>query len=181
MVKKQNPVWIELVQLIPIVSLALPFILAGGVDLGRAGTGFVIGALLAVPVTAVVARRYLLNPILVGTNLWLWLGAVAFQLPLRPVAAWLTETQAVGLFIAALGVGIVATFTSPQGYVACAKADPRWVRRASLGLLALTVVTVGWSWVFRHDVRLGGGLPFIVLNLARRGMCLCAPRPNEST
>lgn len=179
MVKDQNPAWVELVQLVPIVSFALPFILAGGVDLARAGAGFLIGALLAVPVTAVVARRYLLNPILVGTNLWLWLGAIAFQLPLRPVAAWLTETQAVGLFVAALAVAIVATLTSSHGYVACAGADPRWVRRASLGLLALTVVMVGWAWVFRHDVRLGGGLPFIVLNVARRVMCLRAPRPGK--
>jgi hypothetical protein len=179
MATKKNPAWVELLQLVPIVSFAFPFILEGSVDLSRAATGFLIAALLTIPATgAVLVRRHLLNPILVGTNLWLWLGAVAFSVPLRPLAAWLSQIQAVGLFVAALGVGIIALLRSPHGYVACESFDARWVRRTSVGLLLLTVVAVGWAWVFRDDIRLGGGLPFILLNVARRAMCLRAPRPD---
>jgi hypothetical protein len=172
----RNPAWAELLQLVPIISLALPFIVEGRVDLGRAGSGFLIGALLTIPVSvAVVLRRHLLNPILLGTGLWLWLGAVAFNLPAPPLVAWLGQTQAFGLFVAALGVGLAATILSPQGYIACYSSDQRWIRHASIKLLQLTLLLVGWAWLFRHNIRLGGGLPFIVLNVARRVLARRAP------
>jgi len=92
-----------LLQLVPIISLALPFIVEGRVDLGRAGSGFLIGALLTIPVSAaVVLRKHLLNPILLGTGIWLWLGAVAFKLPAhRLQPGW--ANPGVRLFVAALG------------------------------------------------------------------------------
>jgi hypothetical protein len=176
MATSRNPAWAEAVQLVPIITLALPFILAGKVELGRAGWGFLLGAILSVPISALVlARGKLLNPILVGTALWLWLGALAFQVPLQPLARWLAETQAFGLFAAAFLVGLVATFLFPQGYIACASDDRRWVRRASLVLLGFTAVVVAWTWIFRDNVRLGGGLPFIALNLVRRIVARRAP------
>ncbi len=172
----KNKAWAELVQLVPIVSLALPFIVSGSVDLSRARSGFLLAAALSVVVSIVVLlARQLLNPILVGTGLWLCLGALAFGLPIRGVASWLVDTQAFGLFAAAWAVGLVATFAFRYGYVACSNANARWIRQASLGLLALTSVCVAWAWVFRHEIRLGGGLPFIVLNVARRLACRRAP------
>ncbi len=172
----RNPAWAELLQLLPIISLAFPFIVAGKVDLSRAAPGFLLGALLALPISiAVLWRGHRLNPILVGTNLWLWLGLAAFYVPFPALTAWLIETQAFSLFALVLGVGIVATFWFPSGYVACASADPRWSKRLSLGLLGLTVVIVVWAWLFRQDIRLGGGLPFIILNITRRVICRKAP------
>jgi hypothetical protein len=169
MVTRRNGVWAELVQLVPIICLALPFIVAGKVDISRAGSGFLLGALLTIPISAVVVlRKHLLNPILVGTGLWLWLGAIAFTIPVPALNAWLVQTQAFGLFVAAFVAGLAATILSPQGYVAYRSSDPRWIRKASFGLLGLTVVILCWAWMFRHDIRLGGGLPFIVLNLGRR-------------
>jgi len=176
MATRRNAVWAELVQLVPIISLAFPFIVEGKVDISRAGTGFLIGALLTIPISAmVVQRKHLLNPILVGAGLWLWLGALAFNLPVAPLAAWLVQTQAFGLFVAALAVGLTAILISPHGYIACRSSDPRWIKRASLGLLGLTLVILCWAWLFRHDIRLGGGLPFIVLNIARRVLGRRAP------
>lgn len=172
----RNPAWAEAVQLLPVITLALPFILAGRVDLARAGWGFLLGAVLAVAISAIVVMRgKLLNPILVGTALWLGLGAIAFQVPVAPLADWLAKTQAFGLFVAAFAVGLMATLFFPQGYIASGSSDRRWIRRASLGLLALTAVAVAWTWIFRSNVRLGGGLPFIVLNLARRLVARQAP------
>jgi hypothetical protein len=93
----------------------------------------------------------------------------------EPLARWLIETQAFGLFLAAFAVGAIATFCFPHGYVACASSDGRWIRRASLGLLGFTAIVVLWAWMFRNNVRLGGGLPFIALNLARRIVARRAP------
>ena len=177
MVTRKNPAWAELVQLVPVVSLALPFILVGSVDLQRAGTGFLVAALLSLPVMAFIRiRQQLQNPILLGTALWLWLGALGFNVPVDAVAEWLTQTQAFGLFVGALAVGLVATFRWRYGYIACQSTDTVWIRRASFTLLGLTLVTVIWAWLFRHDIRLGGGLPFIALNMARRALHLKAPQ-----
>jgi hypothetical protein len=172
----RNPAWAELLQLVPILTLAFPFIVAGEVDLGRANLGFLAGALLSVPIALVVARRQCLqNPILIGTNLWLWLGAIGFNAHVTGLMAWLVRTQAFGLFVAVLGVGLVSAWLLPNGFVACRSDDTRWLRRASLGLLGLTMASVVWSWIFRDNIRLGGGLPFIVLNVARRVLSLRAP------
>lgn len=176
MTTSRNPVWAELVQLVPVIVLAFPFILAGKVDLARAGAGFLVGAILTVPISAVVvARGKLLNPILLGTALWLWLGAIAFRMHVEPLAGWLLQTQAFGLFVAAFAVGLGATFFLRHGYVACNSSDRGWNRRASLGLLGFTAVVVLWAWLFRNNVRLGGGVPFIALNLARRIVARRAP------
>lgn len=176
MVRRRVSVWAELIQLLPVITLAFPFIVAGRVDLGRAGPGFLLGAVLAVVVSAlVVLRKHLLNPILVGTAAWLWVGAVAFYVPVPVLWSWLVATQAFGLFACAWLAGAAATWGSPWGYVACRSADPSWNRKASLMLLALTTVACVWAWAFRHDIRLGGGLPFIVLNVARRLLGRRAP------
>ena len=176
MVPRRNAVWAELVQLVPIISLAFPFIVAGKVDISRAGSGFVIGALLTIPISAVVLlRKQLLNPILLGAGLWLCLGAVAFIVPVPPITEWLVQTQAFGLFAAALVTGIMTTLFSSHGFVACRSTRPHWIRKASIGLLAIVIVILCWAWVFRHNIRLGGGLPFIVLNVARRVLGLRAP------
>lgn len=169
MATRKNPIWIELVQLLPIISFAFPFIVEGRVELARAGTGFLIGALLTLPVVVVVAAlKHVFNPILVGVGLWLWLGALAFQLDLEGVKGVLVSSQASGMFVAAFAVGAIATFSSPHGYVGCRTDDPVWLRRTSLGLLALTALATAFSFLMRHDIRLGGGVPFIVLNVARR-------------
>jgi len=174
------PVWAEAIQLLPILSLAFPFIVQGSVDLARAGSGFALGALLTIPVSVAVRwRGHPLNPILIGTGLWLWLGAAAFLVPVEAVAAWLARTQAFGLFVAALGAGLLTTFASRWGYVACPSSDSTWTRRASYGLLGATVLAVACAWLLRNDIRLGGGLPFITLNVLRRVLVARAPHANR--
>lgn len=176
----RNPPWIELVQLVPVVTLALPFIAKGDVDLSRAGSGFLVAALLTIPVTGLVLyRRGTLNPILLGTALWLWLGALAFNLPIEPLRAALVEAQGFGLFVGVFVVALVASIASPAGFIGCRHPDAAFVRRSSLTLLGLAIVALAWSWLFRQNIRLGGGLPFIVLNVARRVLIVRAPmRPS---
>lgn len=174
---RPNPPWAELIQLVPSIVLAFSFIVGGEVDLAAAGPLFAAAALLAVPISVlVVVRGYALNPILVGAALWLWVGAVAFQWPVPAVAAWLSESQATGLFVAAGLVGVVATVASRGGYVGVRHPDHTWVRRSSLVLLAVTAFAILWAWEYRTNVRLGGGVPFIVVNVVRRVLVARAPR-----
>jgi hypothetical protein len=177
---QRTPIWLELVQLVPVVTLALPFIVAGKTDLSHAGVSLLVAALLTLPVTGVVLwQKGVLNPILVGTALWLWVGAAAFQLPIASLASFLGEAQGFGLFLGVAVVGVATTFLSSDapppfgalarsGFIGARHPDAGWVRRSSLILLALAFVALGCSWVLRHDIRLGGGLPFIALNVVRR-------------
>ncbi len=172
----RRAIWAELVQLIPVISLALPFIVQGTVDLRKAGVGFAVAAVLSVLVTLVVALRgYLVNPILIGAACWLWVGAIGFVVPVAPLRVLIAETQAAGLFLGALVAGAVSLYVSPYGYVACRTRDRQWVRDSSWWLLVATALALVWSWWFRSDIRLGGGLPFIALNAGRRLLCRFAP------
>lgn len=178
---RQNPIWLELVQLVPIVTLALPFIVAGRIDLASTGSRLVGAALLTLPISGLVVwRKGILNPILIGTALWLWLSAGAFLLPASSLFVWLSEAQAAGLFMGVAVTGIGTTFASPHGFIGARHPDARCVRRASLLLLALAFVTLGYSWFLRHHVRAGGGLPFIALNVVRRVLIRRSLSPRSS-
>ncbi len=171
-----NPAWVEVVQLVPIVTLASSFLVSGEVDLARAAPLFLLAAGLGVAITALVLwRRYLLNPILVGANLWLVLGAAVFATGWVQGSGWVAEARAAGLFACAAAVGVATHAFSPFRYLGARSSDPAWLTRASLGLFALTVAAVAWSWGFRADLRIGGGLPFIAVNVARRVLIARAP------
>ncbi len=166
----------EVIQLVPILCLAAPFIVRGDVDLAQAGVGFLVGSALFVAITAIVVTRGgVLNPILVGTGLWLVAGAIAWGLPLAELRQPLERAQGFGLFATVLAVGALTTWRSSQGFVGCRHPDRAFVRRASLALLGVAAAAAAWAFVFRADVRLGGGLPFIVLNVARRLLIRRAP------
>ena len=169
--KSQNPVWIELVQLLPVISLALPFIVRGEVDLARAASGFLLGATLFVTVSWLVLHvKGVLNPILVGTGIWLVLGALAFNVPLESLASRISSTQGFSLFAVIVVVGLATMLASPEGFIGYRGADVAWIRRTSLVLLAVAIAAAAVAFRFRSDIRIGGGLPFIVLNVARRAL-----------
>lgn len=161
----------EVVQFVPVITLASSFIVAGGVDLGRAGTLFVISAALAVIITvALVIQKARLNPVLLGTNLWLVIGALAFGIPISPLADVVGSLQAAGLFATILIMGVAMTLTRPTGFIGMPHRTPATVRKLSIALLGLTAAILVWSYLFIDNIRLGGGLPFIVLNVTRRVM-----------
>ncbi len=160
---------VELVQLVPILTLASSFIVAGQVDLERASALFTVSAALAVVITTALAvARAPLNTVLLGTDLWLLLGAVAFGVPVGPLAAALGRLQGAGLFACVLLTGLVLSAAAPRGFLGLAAENGRRRRAGSLALLLLTAGALAWSAAFVDDIRLGGGLPFIALNVSRR-------------
>lgn len=159
----------EVIQFAPILTLASTFVVSGEVDLERAATLFVVAAGEAVMITAaLLAVRARFNPVLLGTNLWLILGAAGYGLPIEPLADVLGRFQAAGLFACALAVGGLLTAVSPTGYIGVELPERRTVLAGSVILLALTAAALAWALIFADNVRLGGGLPFILLNVTRR-------------
>ncbi len=160
---------LELLQFVPILAFALPFMTAGAVDLSAAAPGFVRATVLA---AAVMGLLHVLdhpqNPIHLATNAWLLGGAVAFTLPIGPVAGFYGDWGALGLF-AVVGVwGLGQLGTGQGGFLLGRTATTRQLRVLTPAMIVLTAAAIAWAWVFRDNLRVGGGLPFIALNVVRR-------------
>lgn len=161
----------DAVQFVPVITLASSFVFSGEVHLERAGTLFVIAGVGAVVINGVLLfMKVQLNPVLVGANLWLCMGALAFGFALDGMAGVLAQLQAGGLFACVLLVGIAFTAVRPTGYIGMQHPNPATVKKMSIILLILTGAILTWSLVHVENIRLGGGLPFIILNLTRRVM-----------
>lgn len=163
-------VLLELLQFVPIVLFAAPFLVEGQVDLSAAGQAFVMSTLTAVIVLWRTRQLgFPLNPILVGADAWLFVGALAFSVPLPPLVSWIALTQGFGLFVSIVAALSISSALGPRRAVGVT-GDDRTIRRASLGLVTLAVVLAVWAFYWRHDLRIGGGLPFIGLNVTRRAL-----------
>ncbi len=159
---------VEIVQLVPIISFAFPFVVAGQVDLSAAGGAFGVGAGLAALVIGGLAwRKVPQNPILVGCGIWLAIGALAYA-AVPPLEALIAEVQAASLFAVILATGAGYTAAAEGGYLGPGL-SPEAARKGSIALLVLSAIALGWS-LYARDIRLGGGLPFILLNISRRVM-----------
>lgn len=170
--KRPPEVVLELSQFVPILSFAVPFMATGSVDLAQAGGAFALATGLSVLVMG--ALRLLghpQNPIHIATNLWLAMGAFAFAVPVPAVVAFYSEWGALSLFATVLVYGFSLWGTGVGGgfLVGLGATEDQW-KRLSPVLLGLTVVAIAWAWFFRDSLRLGGGLPFITLNIVRRAL-----------
>ncbi len=160
---------LELVQFAPILAFAVPFMTAGAVDLSAAGSGFVRATVLAVVVAvALLAWKHPRNPIHAATDAWLVGGAVAFNLPLEAIAGLYSTWGALSLFAVVAVWGAVRLATGRGGFLLGSGATAVQLRKLTPVMIGLTVAAIAWAWWFLGDIRIGGGLPFIGLNVVRR-------------
>ena len=168
---KRRAVLTEAVQFVPLLTFAAPFVLAGAVDLSAAGSSFALAGILAMVLSGVlVALKVAQNPILVGVNVWLVVGAAAFAVPLEALEAAYVTQQAITLFVGIALVALVQNLAVPGGFLGSVDLPPATVRRASWVLWAVALLAIAWSAAFHGEIRVGGALPFIALNVVRRMM-----------
>ena len=167
-------VLVEVVQFIPVLTLAAGFVISGEIDLAVAGPRFAAAAVLAVLIVgALAAKKVQQNAFLVGADLWLLVGAVAFNVPVEPLKALLVQIGGGGLFLGALVAGIGYTLARPEGYLGV---DCKQTRALSAVLVVLTALAAAWAMSRPEDIRLGAALPFIGINVLRRVMGRVASR-----
>ena len=162
---------LEAVQFVPVIVFASSFLVSGGVDLSLAATLFVIAGIGAFVISAaLIIGKVQLNPVLLGTNIWLCVGALVFGVPVPAIAGVFAKVQAAGLFACVLAVSVPLMMFSPAGFIGMRHPNPKTVRALSLQLLIAAAVVFVWSIIMVDNIRLGGGLPFILLNVTRRMM-----------
>lgn len=165
---------VEVVQFIPVLTLAAGFVLAGEIDLSVAAGRFAIAAVLAVVIVGGLAwKKVKQNPFLVGADLWLLVGAVSFNVPIEPVKAAMVAAGGGGIFLGALVVGLAYTLSQPEGYLGVVSER---TRALSAVLLVLTAAGAAWAMAHPDSIRLGAALPFIGVNVLRRVMGRIASR-----
>ena len=170
-------VLIEAVQFVPVLTLAMGFVLSGEIDLSVADMRFLVAVLLSVPIVGLLTvKKINQNPILLGADLWLLLGAVSFNVPIPAIRDAMAATGGGGLFVGALLVGLGFTLARPEGYLGVE--SPK-TKALSAVLLLLTIAAAGWAMSRPDDIRLGAALPFIGLNIVRRVMGKVASRQSS--
>ncbi|OFZ56007.1 MAG: hypothetical protein A2428_08645 [Bdellovibrionales bacterium RIFOXYC1_FULL_54_43] len=118
-------------------------------------------------VLLVIAKKPL-NRLLMGANLFLAIGGIAFLLELDTVLAFYGQMMETTLFLAVVIVGLVSTFFTSRGFIEVADRQPQDIRRYSQYLLVITATCTVVSVIFRGNVLLAGTVPFVALIVARK-------------
>jgi hypothetical protein len=113
-------------------------------------------------------RRTLVNPVVLGTDLYLYFGLVTCLTQHPWLVTVLSASQAMGFLVAVFIAGVVATKISVRGFVFAESSNHKAVLRASLALLAITSVAIGIAFIFRGDTFYSGVLPILSIALSQR-------------
>ena len=182
------PTWIfALVQFLPL-SLFAALAFGGGVpDADRWKLAFEMASLAALAQLAIVLpQRRPANRLVLAANLYLLLGGLAFVTRQWWYLELYGALRESAIFLLMLVVGVVSTIASRAGFIGIAiEAPRRTVGRASLVLLAATVVALALSVAFRGDRYLAATVPIIGLAVLQRVLVRRAARvpvavPQES-
>lgn len=106
--------------------------------------------------------------LVLSANLYLLLGGLAFMAHQWWYLRLYDGLQESAIFIIMLGVGLVTTLATGAGFVAAPSAPRRQVLRASLWLLAATLLALAISFAYRGDRYLAAVYPIIGLAVTHR-------------
>ncbi len=168
-----NKKYITIIEFIPIVAFGLVVRLTSenGVNWKLA---FIIGAFFAVFEKALlVAKRFPLDRLLLGVDVFLIIGGVGFLFNISPILNTYDRLIQATLFVSLLAVGVLTTFLTERGFVGIKHHERGRVIIYSLYLLGAGVVAFLVSMAFRGNYLLAGILPItcmIIVNkvLAKR-------------
>ena len=159
------------IQFVPLSVFAAYANLTGSPSPQRWLEAFAIGTALVVVRFGIMRwRRIQINPLILGTDLYLLFGLIAC-LSGHP---WLTDPLAsareTGVLIAIFCIGLISTVYSQRGFVLAEGRPRREVVRASLMLLLIAAVGIIASYVFRGHTLYSAVLPIVALAISQRGL-----------
>lgn len=130
---------------------------------------FKLGAVAAlVQLLVVLAQRRPANRLILGANLYLLAAGAAAFTQQWWVLRYFGVLRESGIFLFMLGVGLVATFASPAGFVGVATAPAAEIRKASLLMLVATTGAVALAVTFRGDRTWAAAMPVLALAVLQR-------------
>ena len=157
---------LKFLEFVPLI-IYFTFARAGNADgAGRQWEiAFVFSGILSVATLAVLMRHkaYILNRVMLGTNLFLISGAVAVLTRFSLMLDFYRRTNPAPLFAWIIAVGVVASLISPYGFVGIPDPDVKRKFLHSTLLLAAAGAALGISILFHGQIVYADILPFIGL------------------
>lgn len=143
---------------------------------------FQLGSLAAVVHLVFLAtRQEPLNRIVLGGNIYLLAGGIAFISNQVWFLESLDHLQETGLMIAITIVGVLSTIFMQNGFIGVGSADKRGILIFSLCLLAVTVLALVVTMPFRGNPFVAGFLPIVGLIALQKVFALQLKSHDAST
>jgi len=125
---------------------------------------FAIGGAIALFAIAVLLRKkFILNRITLGINLFLISGAIAVLFRIEQLLNLYWYFNPAPMFVWIIAVGLAATLFSSNGFVVAGKKKKKIVRIYSIFLLAAAFGALGISLLFQEAAVFSDVLPVIAL------------------
>jgi hypothetical protein len=129
---------------------------------------FKLGAVLAaVEITVLYQRKPPMNRLILGGNIWLLAGGLAFVVGQESFLRAYERLGEVSVFVSILAVGILSTAFSKKGFVGI-EAPRKAVITYSLWLIAGAIAALCMAVYFKGDVKLAAVLPLTALAFLNR-------------
>lgn len=132
------------------------------------------GAFIAAGIFATCITIYLLlqsiilDRLMLGVNLFFFVGAAAFSLKIMPILKFYGTYQGAAFFLNIVVIGLITTFISPAGFVGIYHHDKTALKTASYKLLAVSFAYLCISFLLQnYGLFISAALPFIALRLVR--------------
>ena len=136
---------------------------------GYRWAGPVAAGELLLALTPLLTRSLRMSRLVVGVLVYVVVCSVLAWFGFYRALAYLgAELRGSGVILAILGVGIVSTWATREGFVGVLLGSPARQREASLRLLGVAAAAAVFSVLFRDSRWLGTGLPMVVLFAAQR-------------
>jgi hypothetical protein len=127
----------------------------------------VAGAIACVELAVLAYRAKPANRFIIGANVWLIVGAVAFLSKQWWLLAIYERWQGIGLVGAMLAVGVLTSIFSSAGFVGAYGPKPA-VTLTSVALLAATACVLWFVWQSREPPQSAMVAPLVMLALLNR-------------
>jgi hypothetical protein len=131
-------------------------------------TAFKLGAALAaVEIAVLYLRKPPMNRLILGGNIWLLAGGLAFVVGQESFLRAYERLGEVSVFVSILAVGILSTLFSKNGFIGV-QTERRALLAPSLWLLLGVVAALCVAIYFKGDVKLAAVLPLTALAFLNR-------------
>ncbi|MBU1045214.1 MAG: hypothetical protein KJ915_12550 [Candidatus Omnitrophica bacterium] len=130
---------------------------------------FLVSGLAAlIVIISVLRRKIIFDRILLGVNLYLISGALAFITHKWWLYNLYYQLQASGMIVWIIATGIVTVSLNSKGFIGVDSSDINSIKKYSGYLLLICVFAFAFSFWLRTNILLSGFLPFTCLFLVQK-------------
>jgi len=130
------------------------------------GAFILAGALAACVTTFLLFQPIILDRLMLGINLFFFVGASAFIFKIIPILQFYGAYKGPAFFMSIIAIGLITTFSSPAGFIGIYHHNKTALKLASYRLLAASFACLVLSFLLNsYGLLASATLPFITLRM----------------